>query len=250
MMVVLCMAWTTPVWADDTDLPSGLDPSEQAQAQDPLWKLDVAAYFWAFSVTGTVTRSLSVADIDIPFHDAIDYMSMALPLHAELWRKGRVGLIADINWMRFDDDPDVAGAETDVTMTMGLTEGLVAVRLYQEDQVGAEILLGARWVYLKTEFDGPTVDGSRDRSLIDPVIGSRITFEPVESLVFWLRADVGGFGVGTDISGNMAIGAQWNFARNFGVSLGYRGMALEMEKDRYIVDLSLHGPFAAVNLSF
>jgi hypothetical protein len=230
------------------ELPERLALS-QAPQESP-WKVEAALYLWAFSTSGEVATSSVTADVDIPFSDAFEALSLAVPLHAELWRKDKFGIVTDLNWTELEAEPVIAGTERDLGQTIAFLEALLGYRACDEDDVTVDLLVGVRWVYFETDFDGPFAERNRDTSLIDPVIGMRVAWEVVESFSLWFRADVGGFGVGTDMSGNLLAGVRWRFAGALGLMAGYRSMAMEYEREGHLVDLRLHGPFLGFDVAF
>jgi hypothetical protein len=91
---------------------------------------------------------------------------------------------------------------------------------------------------------------------IDPLIGLQYNVPFADDWRFNLRGDVGGFGVGADLTYQLLANLRWHASDRFGVAFGYRLIAFDYEdgkKDgasyqRY--DLVEQGPFVGVTVDF
>jgi len=95
---------------------------------------------------------------------------------------------------------------------------------------------------------------SRDASWVDPLVG--LNYEiPVSSRVrFTLRGDIGGFGVGSDLTWHALTKFTYRQSDSFSWYLGYRAIAYDYEdgqgRNYQNYDLVQHGPGAGVAFSF
>lgn len=99
---------------------------------------------------------------------------------------------------------------------------------------------------------------SGDVSWLDPLIGLRwrYRFAPDKELV--VRGDVGGFGVGSDISWQAIAMFDWEFCRAQNVTwkavLGYRALSVDYSqgsgKTLYEYDMVQHGPIFGISAAF
>jgi hypothetical protein len=96
-----------------------------------------------------------------------------------------------------------------------------------------------------------------DKSWVDPIIGGRVTLDMTRRWRFILHADVGGFGVGSDISaqGKGTIGYRW-FPGNFELELagGYRALYQNVNLGGGIsaldYDATVHGPILRFDIAY
>jgi hypothetical protein len=77
-----------------------------------------------------------------------------------------------------------------------------------------------------------------------------VGWDVAEWLQLTFRFDVAGFGVGTELTGNAVITAGVRVSPTATVIGGWRSMAIEIDEDRYDLDVRLKGPLLAVNVKF
>jgi hypothetical protein len=126
----------------------------------------------------------------------------------------------------------------DMSINLGLTAGLVV-----EDLDFSKGIALAR-------------SGSVD--WVDPLIGGRIRHQLATGQEIVLRADVGGFGVGSQFSWNALAAYSWEVAVRDGVTysglLGYRALDVDYEqgsgRNKYEYDVLQHGPVTGLSINF
>ncbi len=249
---ILLLSGACVLVADEERRDDGVtltDENEQA-AQEKRWRFDVAIYLWLADLEGDFTVRGVTAEADAEFADLLDHLKIAGTLHYEAWSRDRVGIVADLNWMSFEDEGEFGPIETTVTATVGMTEAAAAFRT-KEGEAFVDLLGGFRWIALDTEVEVNGVPKeTEDHSYLDPILGLRFGLEPAEWLLLTLRVDVGGFGVGTDMEGSMTALAAFRISPLFAVVAGYRAFGLEVSDDDSSVDLSMKGPLIAFDIGF
>jgi hypothetical protein len=93
---------------------------------------------------------------------------------------------------------------------------------------------------------------------VDPVVGGRIRYNLAPGQDLMLRADVGGFGAGSQFSWNALAAYSFVFAKRDGVTysgiLGYRALDVDYEqgsgRTKYVYDVLQHGPISGLTVSF
>jgi len=97
---------------------------------------------------------------------------------------------------------------------------------------------------------------SADASWVDPMLGLVYQVPFRDDWRFALRGDVGGFGIGSDLSYQLLATAHWQSSGSVGVVFGYRLIAFDYEDgrrgargyERY--DLTEQGPLVGVTIAF
>ena len=113
---------------------------------------------------------------------------------------------------------------------------------------------GLRYNYMRTELDvdgGRTADGSE--SWVDPLIGSRIGLDLSDHWALGAEANVGGFGVGSDIAWNVQgyVGYRttlFGLATSF--AAGYRALHTDYDHNDFKWDVTMYGPILGAALRF
>jgi hypothetical protein len=95
---------------------------------------------------------------------------------------------------------------------------------------------------------------SRDASWLDPLVGLSYDIPVSGKWRFALRGDIGGFGVGSDLTWHALTKFTYQQSDRFGWYLGYRAIAYDYEdgegRNFQNYDLVQHGPGAGVAFSF
>lgn len=254
---VLLLSAAGSLRADDErplSLSATLEEAEEVQAAPPAqerkWRFDFAIYLWMADLEGDFTLHGVTAEADADFGDLLDHLKMAGTLHFEAWSRDRVGILADLNWMSFEDEGEFGPIETTVTSTVGITEGAFAFRM-RDGEAYVDVIAGVRWISLDNEVEVMgTPKESEGHTYFDPMIGMRFGLEAADWLLLTLRVDVGGFGVGTDMEGSMTALAAFRLSPAIALVGGYRAFALEVADDDSSVNLRMKGPLLALDIGF
>ncbi len=115
-----------------------------------------------------------------------------------------------------------------------------------------DVFFGLRYFDLATRvaFQGPlgTKKGSVD--FVDPVLGVRGQWALGERWNLDLRVDIGGFGVGSEFSTQLGALFGYKLSKAWNLGLGYRGLAMNVDKDDVEFDAQIWGPVFGVAYSF
>lgn len=207
-----------------------------------------AIYGWLSGVDGEVTvRGLS-AEVDESFSDLAESLEGAAMLHFET-RRDRWLLLADAIFVSVADQGRAAEVDLDQT----ILEVLGGYALSES----FEVLLGGRYMSLepKISLTGPVARSAEGRKdWLDPVIGGRYWTKLAARWDLVARADVGGFGVGSDLTWNLAVNAILRASDSVSVVLGYRLLEVDLEegrgRERFVYDMTTSGPQVGVAFHF
>ena len=273
------------------DLSSGDAYAFVAPATQTGWEFRVTPYAWAPSVNGDVTVRGQTADIDMSFWDLFDSGSSGAQLDslAALMgyveaRKGPWGIYGDVVWGKFDfsggavtqrnpiaDLKVSARAKAGLDYEITMAESGLTYEVARWSSTAIDVLGGAR--YWNQELDlSLAVDGSvdlgklgleRSGSLavarsgtlewVDPFVGFRVRHELAPGSELQFLGDIGGFGLGSDLTWQLFAGYGFDFWQsNLHGVIGYRALAVDYTQNdagfKNNLDLILHGP--VVGLSF
>jgi hypothetical protein len=100
---------------------------------------------------------------------------------------------------------------------------------------------------------GP-VSASRSLDYWDPLIGLTYRRQFGNKWRILVHADGGGFGIGSDVDVTAAARAEWQFARHFGITMGYGVMHLSdsstVDGKTLKISPTLHGPTIGLGIFF
>jgi hypothetical protein len=226
-------------------------------------RVEFAPYLWAISMDGDARIAGNAAPVDAPFTDTLDNADTLIGLMAHL----EIG--ADDWSLFFDPAFSVVGYE-DVPTESGVADIEIT---------SAWLEFGGAWRVADGEVDAPTGRRARvdllgglrlttldldvtleagggaddDKVWVEPFVGARARVDLAESWEFLLRADVGGFGLGSDFAWQALGVLGWRFDI-FGAPstlfAGYRALAQDYEDGGFEWDVVAHGPIIGIEFRF
>jgi len=178
------------------------------------WNADVSVYVLAAGMSGNTTFHGIPADVDVPFSKIWDNL--------EATGMGR----AAVGYRRWAISTDV------IYMQLGATKNNVNVSFDQwvvQPVVEYKVTnwlspyAGARYIRLNGSVQGPLGrNPSGTQEWWDPVIGADLRLPASSKFGLKLRADIGGFGAGSTLSGQIEPLLDWRVKKRVFIQAGYR----------------------------
>ena len=202
-----------------------------ADVTDDGWVYDLTPYFWAPAIDVVATVDGMPAALDLSFGDILDEFDViGGSARLEAW-KGRWGFFIDGAYLSLETDADMELATTvktpgpipDIPVTVDVDVDIEIVDVGLAYRAVSATLLprrtspdffldlfgGARYHYYKQEITADVdvatpmgrasekadLGGSKD--WVEPLIGARIAGKLTDRVMAAVRADAGGFGVGS-----------------------------------------------------
>ena len=104
-------------------------------------------------------------------------------------------------------------------------------------------------VELDISTPGPSTVVDKRQDWVDPIVGGRVFLDLTDNLSLVLRGDIGGFGVGSDFTWNVAGLLLYDFdlfGKDASVVAGYRVLDQDFEDgsgaNKFAYDVTTHGP--------
>lgn len=144
-------------------------------------------------------------------------------------------------------------AELVETTAQGVRQEVSAAKARVREKVRravarAEKKLAQRIETAITDAIPSRVSGSQD--WLDPLIGFRGRWNLTETFYAVGRADIGGFGVGSDLSWQAYAGLGWQASPRVSVELGYRYLQMDYHHAGFTYDTATSGVFTALSFTF
>jgi hypothetical protein len=230
-------------------------PLAQAQ-QDPAdWRQTVFLYGMGAMIEGDAQVGDLQVDVDMNMSDFFDNLKFgamaAYRIENELW-----SFTGDVTYMNLGASNTTergrasAGLDTEQITVMATAGRRVMPHL--------EALLSLAYFDVSADLRVRLLQqvrtASRDASWVDPLIGLNYDI-PVSSRVrFTVRGDIGGFGVGSDLTWHALTKFTYQQSDRFSWYLGYRAIAYDYEdgkgRNYQNYDLVQHGPGAGIAFAF
>jgi hypothetical protein len=224
---------------------------------------------WFLSLDGDVTVKGEESDLDMSFSDIWDELNIAAMLTFDA-RKGKWGIYGDTIAANLGTSKKEGGIRIDPTVKLAM---LTAGGSYQlgkwklADTAGKDVpavsvdgMFGVRYTYLDIDLDFKRIrDASGHKDWYDPLIGARAFFDLSEHWTLALLGNIGGFGIGSDLTwGAMGtIGYRFRLfseKNNTRVVGGYRAIYQDYKDgsgaDKFEWDMTYHGPILGLVIEF
>ncbi len=248
-IVAACLSVTT-VSAQEKDSSEWVQPKSK-------WHFVIEPYLIIPNMNGEIAvRQLPASKVDADAGDIFSKLRMA----------GMIYLEAGTDKMAFSADVIFMDLKQEVTPGQVVTGGdafakqLVAEfawlwKLKPWLDVGA----APRITDIKADLDIQTSNsgersGSKRKTWVDPVIIVRAQTPLENKWIFQFRGDVGGFGVGSDLTWQIQANAGYRWSSLFSTTVGYRILDIDYEKgdgaERFMYDIATSGISIRLGFSF
>jgi opacity protein-like surface antigen len=235
--------------------------AQDEAAVTPGWSGSLTVYGWLpwSNIDATAGDTSRSTDVSFSATDALDALKFAAFLTGEI-RHDRFGFVNDFVYtslgsQRTSSGPAATRVDADLKIAVWTFAG--AYRVHRDDRFTVDLYGGGRLYYLDTDLDatgqgplGLTRSASASKTVVDPVIGARFGARLTESLSARTAADIGGFGVGTELSWNVFAGFGYAFTPRIQGELGFRYLSIDYESGSLDLDMQLYGPAAGVTVKF
>ena len=231
---------------------------EGMPAKKEKWEFLLAPYAFLASTSGDATLGITgPSEIDLKFGDILENLQFAFMLHGEVYR-GDWGLMADYSYLKLGSDLNgPLEILRDITFKQSVFELFVS-RRFEKDWGLINLYGGIRvWNYnLELAFQNIQISRiTRKQDWVDPTIGGRIYFNISNRFMAGLRADMGGFGLGSNFAFNLQPGLAYRFSDVFSMALQYKYLYADFENDKdgvdfFAIDASNHGPLLGLMFRF
>lgn len=246
--------------------------SDGCVADEPAesWTVTAAPYLWAARLDGDAKVRGIEADVDVSFLDTLENLRVAGMALIEA-RKGRFGFGVNPLFVRTKSDGESGPLEADVTTDIATLGAGVFYRALdwefaqtssgEPQRLILEPLAGARLNYLRGEIDtkldafGQRVSRQvdEDQTWVDPVVGFNAILRLSEHWGVRTEADIGGFGVGSDLTWNAQAVVTYGFTvagYDAFAAAGYRALYWDYKDGGFEWDVTMSGPMLGAGIRF
>ncbi len=215
------------------------------------WTFTAAIYLWATSIKGDVAAGGTTTSIDVPFSELFDDLTGAFMGRFGA-RKGKWGILVDIIWSAIEDSttgPVGGTISAEMDMFIGELTGSYTVLERGEPEKGLFTLdayAGARVYSVEVELTTTLASPEQSETWVDPIVGFDARYR-THKWLFLARADIGGFGLNSEIAWSVTLGIAYQCSKLIWLSAGYRWLDIDFESGGTgFTDVQLAGPFFAM----
>lgn len=223
-----------------------------ALAADDGWKHTVVLYGVGASIDGTVGIAGVDANVDVGFDDLLKNLEFGA-MAAYRGERGPWSVLTDVIYMRLEQRKNDIGPAGNTRATVDADQVIVELSggyaFTERLSTYAGVRLWTVDVDLQVIGGGPlgeTLARSGDENWVDPLVGVRYVLPLGQQWSVVSKADVGGFGVGSDFAWQASVFADWHFAEHASLLVGFRLIDVDYDDGsgtgRFRYDVTQAGP--------
>lgn len=244
-----CVAPTTPTVQHGL---AGIEDPRPAETS-PDFSFALEPYLWAAGIVGDVSAGPGPGlTVDADFGDLLENLEGGLMFAGEAWFSREWGMLGDVTWMDLAGEGSGPLGNATVRGETELWHGQLSAmwRLPEQKNCVFDVLAGVRLIDIESGLQAGSLGASVGETLLDPVVGLRATIPLGAHFQFVTLADVGGFGVGTDLSYQVLATIGWKVSDRVGVGLGWRQLGLDFDEPDLAMDAAFSGPLLGMRIAF
>lgn len=234
------------------------------------WEFRIGFPGWVPLIDGDFGVGRVVAPVHIGFDEVLADLDAIAVLSLSV-RRGRWEVFGDGEYLSVSDSvqlPDLLFTDADIKLKTGFWQMFLGYRLINCEKGHLMLFAGARYNYAGSDFNIANnadprfpllrqalgipadlrVSGSHD--WVDPIVGIGGKVRIFKATSLYGKAQVGGFGVGSDLAYQIGGGVEFQISRWFYTDLGWRFMQNDYSSDRFTNKTSLNGPFIQAGVNF
>jgi hypothetical protein len=245
--------------------PSDSTPApESSEAPAPAkkkWEFATIGYVFFAGAHGKTTPRdpLPPVDLDLKFGDILKAFKFAFMGAAEA-RNDRLVFLGDLMWVHLGEsqglkvrDRNFADVKID-SKTWEVT-ALGGYRVANNGPVVVDLLAGGRLNGNKQGFSyhGTLLDlsASISKTWLDPIVATRINAPLGGKFGMSLYGDIGGFGIGSDLTWHGIATVNYQINHKMAVGLGWRYFKINYDdKDGFLYNVAQSGPILSLRSVF
>jgi hypothetical protein len=227
-----------------------------ALAQSGEWKNTAEVYFMGGAISGTTTIGPVVAQVDLSASQLINNLQFGAMLNYR-GETEKYAVNADVVFMALGASRE--GTYGLQTTKVDADQWIVQAHGSWRTSETFETLAGLRFTSIAdkvvlTPFTGNTRSAELTKSWVDPIFGMRAKVPMGKGWSVEGYGDIGGFGVGCDLTWMLQARVDWQASQVVGFGVGYRALYQDYSSgsgvDAFKWRITMQGPLAAVNVSF
>ena len=231
-------------------LPAMVEAQSSPSTDADRWHVRAVPYVWLAGQTGTMgIRGGDGAPVESKFEDIFKSLEFGFMAVAEVG-KGDWSLLVDGMYVRLSRDS--LGTEDQSEVDAGQVTVDAVAKYSMPKWKHVELYGGVRYSNVNADIEDSEGEvGSRAHGWLDPIVGVRVAWTNDSGWVAGGKADVGGFGVSSDLTWQIVPTLGYRFARHWGIFGAYRYLSIDYqdEEEGILYDIDTGGPAIGVEWS-
>lgn len=223
---------------------------------DKGWHFEVTPYLWFAGIEGDIAAGPYEANINVPFNKIFSDLKFGV-MGTEEIRKGRIVFLSDQIYLKVGSEKAVPvegfpeGTTVNGRNNTFFWDNEIGYRGVATDRFNLDALVGLQYWYINAGLNAtPPITESgagiyRSTGFVNPVLGMRAQVKIYKALQGFAKTDIGGYGVGSDLTGQVLAGVGIP-VKKFGLDLGYRRLYVSQTHGIVSTQITLQGLFLGV----
>lgn len=225
----------------------GFGAATPAQAQDttavrvdsaPDSRVSIRPYLFLAGLSGSITAGPNTIPINSSFGELVENLQFSLFTAVE-FEKGRWGGYADFQYISLGAEGSGAlGATVELKNIIGEVD-----MTYRPSRAGGlRVLAGARGYQVdQTLTIGANPPVTASTFVLDPIVGAIGQWPLGETWDFEIRGDIGGFGISSEFTSQLAMVAMLKVSKTVSIPIGYRTLNYRIKDGKVFMDTQMGG---------
>ncbi|HSD45786.1 MAG TPA: hypothetical protein VLB87_04155 [Pyrinomonadaceae bacterium] len=231
--------------------------SSQQTSSDPEWQFSVAPYFFLAGLDGRIGVSGQSADVNASFRDIFRNLDFALMGTFEA-RRGNWMFVGDAMYMSLSGKkvtPNPLFSDIGVEVKETVIDPQVGYRVLKREKGTIDLMAGVLFWHVKSHITFqprilPLVDVEGSKNWADPVVGARFTRTVSPRVFVTGKFDVGGFGIGSDFTGQAFGGVGYQLKPRIDLIGGYRYLRTDYVNEGFVFKTAMSGIMLGAKFKF
>lgn len=235
--------------------------SNIASADD--WGYEIEPYLMGSNIEGTASVGrVNGAAVEVDFNAILESLHMGAMLHFEALHESGLGVVLDYAFVDLRDDINgPRNGVADIRVRQAVFQADIFYRIPFKGGEMDYIAGVRRWDNnIEVQIDLAKLPGAPEADLeqdwVDIVMGARWQKSINDQWTFVLRGDVGGFGLESDFTSMIIVGAKYKLNTKVQIDLTYKGLWVDYEtgnigeRGHFEYDTVTHGPIIGLIYQF
>jgi hypothetical protein len=225
------------------------------------FQLFIEPYLMFTSMSGTTgIGNLPNTFICVPASEVFSHLKIGGMLYAEV-HNNQLAFTSDLFYADLTEDASgkngILNGSATLKQFLWELEGLYRINPWLELGAGARInnITASAEINVITPGGGIKMSSSKSNTWVDPLLVARLKKVINEKWLIQLRADIGGFGVGSQFAWQLQPDIFYRASKLLEFGLGYRIISMDYNNDngggdRFVYDMDEYGPQIRIGFNF